>query len=62
MLDELIRQMPSVTLNSAGEIFKDGKKVDNLLLQGEKFMKGEKEPKDIVEKSSGLHGKEYKIL
>ena len=29
MLDELIRQMPSVTLNSAGEIFKDGKKVDN---------------------------------
>lgn len=48
MLDELIRQMPSVTLNSAGEIFKDGKKVDNLLLQGEKFMKGEKNQKILL--------------
>ena len=30
MLDDLIRQMPGVTLNDAGEIFVNGKKVDEL--------------------------------
>ena len=37
MLDELIRQLPGVKLTDSGEIFLNGKKVDNLLLQGEKL-------------------------
>ena len=61
MLDELIRQMPSVTLNSAGEIFKDGRRLIIFCCK-EKNYEGREEPKDIVEKSPGLHGKEYKIL
>ena len=37
MLDDLIRQMPGVTMNEAGEIFVNGKKVDELLLNSRSF-------------------------
>lgn len=43
MLDELIRQLPGVKLTDTGEIFLNGKKVDNLLLQGENFFKKDKQ-------------------
>ena len=42
MLDDLIRQMPGVTLNEAGEIFVNGRKVDELLLGSQSFMRGNK--------------------
>lgn len=42
MLDELVRQMPGVKLTDQGEIYMNGKKVDNLLLQGENFFKSDK--------------------
>ena len=42
MLDELARQMPGVKLTVQGEIYMNGKKVDNLLLQGENFFKSDK--------------------
>ena len=42
MLDALIRQMPGVTLNDAGEIFVNGRKVDELLLGSRSFMRGNK--------------------
>ncbi|MBR3514639.1 MAG: hypothetical protein IKO12_09540, partial [Bacteroidaceae bacterium] len=42
MLDDLIRQMPGVTLNEAGEIFVNGRKVDELLLGSHSFMRGNK--------------------
>lgn len=40
MLDDLIRQMPGVTLNDAGEIFVNGRKVDELLLGSKSFFRG----------------------
>lgn len=40
MLDDLIRQMPGVTMNDAGEIFVNGRKIDELLLGSRKFMRG----------------------
>ena len=40
MLDALIRQMPGVTLNDAGEIFVNGRKVDELMLGSRSFFKG----------------------
>ena len=43
MLDDLIRQMPGVTLNEAGQIFVNGRKVDELLLGSRSFMKGNKQ-------------------
>ena len=42
MLDALIRQMPGVTLNDAGEIFVNGRKVDELLLGSRSFMRDNK--------------------
>lgn len=42
MLGALIRQMPGVTLNDAGEIFVNGRKVDELLLGSRSFMRGNK--------------------
>ena len=42
MLDDLIRQMPGVTMNSQGEIFVNGRKVDELLLGSRSFMRGNK--------------------
>lgn len=42
MLDDLIRQLPGVTLNSDGEIFVNGRKVDELLLGSRSFFGGNK--------------------
>jgi hypothetical protein len=43
MLDDLIRQMPGVTMNDGGEIFVNGKKVDELLLNSRSFFGGNKQ-------------------
>ena len=40
MLDELIRQLPGVTMNDASEIFVNGRKVDELMLGSRSFFKG----------------------
>lgn len=40
MLDDLIRQMPGVTMNNSGEIFVDGRKIDELQLGSRSFMRG----------------------
>ncbi|MCM1516816.1 MAG: outer membrane beta-barrel family protein [Paraprevotella sp.] len=40
MLDDLIRQMPGVTMNDDGEIFVNGRKVDELLLGSRTFFGG----------------------
>ena len=40
MLDGLIKQLPGVELNDDGEIFVNGKKIDNLTLNGADFFKG----------------------
>ena len=42
MLDDLIRQLPGVTLNDQGEIFVNGRKVDELLLGSRSFFGGNK--------------------
>ena len=42
MLGDLIRQMPGVTLNEQGEIFVNGRKVDELLLGSRTFFGGNK--------------------
>ena len=43
MLDDLIRQMPNVTMNDGGEVFVNGKKVDELLLNSRSFFGGNKQ-------------------
>ena len=43
MLDGLIRQMPGVTMNDEGEIFVNGKKIDELLLGSRTFFGGNKQ-------------------
>ena len=40
MLDALIRQMPGMQMNEAGEIFVNGRKVDELMLGSRSFFKG----------------------
>ena len=42
MLDDLIRQLPGVTMNAEGEIFVNGRKVDELLLGSRSFFGGNK--------------------
>ena len=42
MLDALIRQLPGVTMNDEGEIFVNGRKVDELLLGSRSFFRGNK--------------------
>ncbi|MDE6537676.1 MAG: outer membrane beta-barrel family protein [Muribaculaceae bacterium] len=42
MLDALIRQLPGVELRSNGQIYVNGKFVDNLVLNGKDFFKGDK--------------------
>ena len=42
MLDALIRQLPGVELKENGEIFVNGRKVDELLLGSRSFMRGNK--------------------
>ncbi len=41
MLDELIRQLPGVELRDGGEIYVNGHKVDELMLNGKHFFKGD---------------------
>ena len=43
MLDALIRQMPGVEIKSDGRIYHNGKFVENLLLNGKDFFKGNQE-------------------
>lgn len=43
MLDDLIRQMPGVTMNDDGEIFVNGRKIDELLLGSRSFFRGRSE-------------------
>ncbi len=43
MLDDMIRQMPGVTMNEHGEIFVNGRKVDELLLGSRSFFRGKSE-------------------
>jgi hypothetical protein len=43
MVDDLIRQMPGVTMNDDGEIFVNGKKIDELLLGSRTFFGGNKQ-------------------
>lgn len=43
MLDDLIRQFPGAKLTADGEIFMNGRKVDNLLLEGKNFFKKDKQ-------------------
>ena len=43
MLDDLIRQLPGVTMNEQGEIFVNGRKVDELLLGSRTFFGGNKQ-------------------
>lgn len=43
MLDALIKQLPGVTMDNQGEIFVNGRKVDELLLGSRSFMNGRKE-------------------
>ena len=40
MLDDLIRQMPGVTMNQNGEIFVNNRKIDELQLSSRSFMRG----------------------
>lgn len=40
MLNDIIRQMPGVTMNDKGEIFVNGRKVDELLLGERSFFRG----------------------
>lgn len=40
MLDALIKQIPGVELDKHGQIYVNGKKIDNLLLNGKDFFKG----------------------
>ncbi|MDE7111641.1 MAG: outer membrane beta-barrel family protein [Muribaculaceae bacterium] len=42
MLDALLEQLPGVTLNSNGVVYCNGRKVDNLLLNGKDFFNGDK--------------------
>ena len=42
MLDALIRQLPGVTIDDDGQIFVNGRKVDELLLGARSFMRGNK--------------------
>ena len=47
MLDALIRQLPGAELNKEGEIKVNGKKIDNLLVDGRDFFEGD--PKAALE-------------
>ncbi|MBQ2002292.1 MAG: hypothetical protein II240_03245, partial [Bacteroidaceae bacterium] len=59
MLDDLISQMPGVTMNENGEIFVNGRKVDELLLGSRSFMRGNK--KILMENLPYYTVKELKV-
>lgn len=42
LLEDLINQLPGVTMNNSGEIFVNGRKVNELLLSSRSFMNGDK--------------------
>lgn len=43
MLDDLIRQLPGVELKKGGEIYVNGRKVDELLLNGDRFINNDRQ-------------------
>ena len=59
MLDDLIRQLPGVTLNDQGEIFVNGRKVDELLLGSRSFFGGNK--KVLMENLPDYNVKNLKV-
>lgn len=60
MLDALIRQLPGATLNSNGEIFINGRKLDYLTLNGKDFFKGNN--KQLIENLPNYTVKDLKVF
>ena len=60
MLDALIRQLPGATLNSNGEIFINGRKLDYLTLNGKVFFKGNN--KQLIENLPNYTVKNLKVF
>ena len=60
MLDALIRQLPGATLNSNGEIFINGRKLDYLTLNGKDFFKGNY--KQLIENLPNYTVKNLKVF
>ena len=60
MLDALIRQLPGATLNSNGEIFINGRKLDYLTLNGKDFFKGNN--KQLIENLPNYTVKNLKVF
>ena len=60
MLDALIRQLPGATLNSHGEIFINGRKLDYLTLNGKDFFK--KDNKTLIENLPSYTVKDLKVF
>ena len=60
MLDALIRQLPGAILNSNGEIFINGRKLDYLTLNGKDFFKGNN--KQLIENLPNYTVKNLKVF
>lgn len=60
MLDALIRQLPGATLNSHGEIFINGRKLDYLTLNGKDFFK--KDSKTLIENLPSYTVKDLQVF
>ena len=60
MLDALIRQLPGATLNSNGEIFINGRKLDYLTLNGKDFFK--RNNKQLIENLPNYIVKNLKVF
>ena len=60
MLDVLIRQLPGATMNSNGEIFINGRKLDYLTLNGKDFFKGNN--KQLIENLPNYTVKDLKVF
>ncbi len=60
MLDALIRQLPGATLNSHGEIFINGRKLDYLTLNGKDFFK--KDNKTLIENLPSYTVKDLQVF
>lgn len=59
MLSELIKQLPGVELKENGEIFVEGKKIDNLLLNGEEF--DNTDPQTLLQNLPSYYVKDVKV-
>lgn len=59
MLSELIKQLPGVELKENGEIFVEGEKVDNLLLNGEEF--DSTDPQTLLQNLPSYYVKDVKV-